>query len=135
MKALLTAVSVSHGADARAEDVHGNTPAHLAASKGHLAILTALLQVTKHNRIMLSWCGVHTLLQSWNVSVMFLEGCHSPATAVDICQVLCASAFGPVQRFTRPDALKFFQLTTAAMLHSSQCKARGCAISTRMCHF
>jgi ankyrin repeat protein len=32
------------GADARAEDVRGNTPGHLAAGKGHLAILTLLLQ-------------------------------------------------------------------------------------------
>lgn len=34
-----------HGADARAEDLRGNSPAHFAAAKGHLAVLTALLQV------------------------------------------------------------------------------------------
>ena len=44
---LNSAVTVSYGADARAEDIHGNTPGHLAASKGHLAVLTALLQVSE----------------------------------------------------------------------------------------
>ena len=32
------------GADARAEDLRGNTPAHLAAGLSHLAVLTLLLQ-------------------------------------------------------------------------------------------
>ena len=36
----------SRGADARAEDFRGNTPAHLAAQHGHLDILTILLQVS-----------------------------------------------------------------------------------------
>ncbi len=36
------------GADARAEDLRGNTPGHLAAGKGHLAILTLLLQARPH---------------------------------------------------------------------------------------
>ncbi|DBB11312.1 TPA: hypothetical protein ACH3X3_006741 [Trebouxia sp. C0006] len=35
-----------HGADARAEDVQGNTPGHLAAAKGHLTLLASLLQST-----------------------------------------------------------------------------------------
>ena len=37
--------SSRYGADARAEDLRGNSPAHFAAAKGHLAVLTALLQV------------------------------------------------------------------------------------------
>ena len=37
--------SYRHGADARAETFNGNTPAHLAAERGHLLVLTALLQV------------------------------------------------------------------------------------------
>ena len=38
---------LQHGADARAEDFQGNNPAHLAAAKGHLAILALLLKVFK----------------------------------------------------------------------------------------
>lgn len=34
-----------HGADTRAEAFDGNTPAHFAAERGHLQVLTALLQV------------------------------------------------------------------------------------------
>ena len=34
-----------HGADTRAETFSGDTPAHMAAARGHLLVLTALLQV------------------------------------------------------------------------------------------
>lgn len=36
-----------HGADIDAEDLAGNSPAHMAAAQGHLALLSALLQVLR----------------------------------------------------------------------------------------
>jgi ankyrin repeat protein len=36
-----------HGADIDAEDLAGNSPAHMAAAQGHLPLLSALLQVLR----------------------------------------------------------------------------------------
>ena len=36
-----------YGADIDAEDLAGNSPAHMAAAQGHLALLSALLQVLR----------------------------------------------------------------------------------------
>lgn len=38
---------LAHGADVQAEDFKGNTPVHIAASQGHILLLTKLLQVCK----------------------------------------------------------------------------------------
>ena len=38
---------LAYGADVKAEDFKGNTPVHIAASQGHILLLTKLLQVCK----------------------------------------------------------------------------------------
>lgn len=88
-QALLKAATVSYGADPRAEDVQGNTPAHLAAAKGHLAILTALLQVTPTfvRCATSSFCSLHTNTHTpYNpTSVCYAQSAHPNHHTATFC--------------------------------------------------
>ena len=54
---------LAHGADVQAEDFKGNTPAHIAASHGHILLLTKLLQVCKALSVLShrSTCMMHPM--------------------------------------------------------------------------
>ena len=43
------------GADIDAEDMAGNSPAHLAAARGHMLLLSALLQVCTNEAVAALW--------------------------------------------------------------------------------